>query len=222
MGKLLSLNIADPRSPKQTNARRTAIGKRPVAHRLAVTPPAPRGAPGSSGSGLAGDWTADLRNHGGPDQAICAYGREDLDLWQRQLGRTLPNGSFGENLTIEGLAVSDALIGERWRIGDLLVLEISATRMPCRGFAEWIGEAEWVKRFTHQGLPGAYLRVITPGEITAGDRIEVIHRPTHGITSAVAFRALTGDRDLLPRLIDLPSLSERQRQKAEKLSSPCR
>ncbi|MEV4433500.1 MOSC domain-containing protein [Streptomyces sp. NPDC049585] len=175
----------------------SGIDKRPVDGPVAVTAPGPRGV---GGSGLAGDAIADLRYHGGDHQAVYAFAREDLDGWERELGRPLPAGSFGENLTTRGLDVNGARIGERWRIGTDLLLEVSAPRIPCRKFADWLNEAGWVRRFTQQAAPGAYLRVLVPGTVRAGDPVTVEHRPDHQVTIAYAFRALTTERALLPGL----------------------
>ncbi|MFF2366970.1 MOSC domain-containing protein [Streptomyces sp. NPDC058122] len=198
--KLLSLNVGRARAVPYTDQPEgvTGIDKRPVDGPVRVTAPGPKGA---GGSGLAGDTVCDLRHHGGDDQAVYAMAREDLDDWERELGRTLPNGVFGENLTTLGLDVSGALIGERWRIGSGLVLEVTCGRIPCRTFQEHLGEKRWVRRFTHRGAPGAYLRVIEPGEIRSGDPVEIVHRPGHDVTVAVQFRAATTERKLLPRLL---------------------
>ncbi|CAM5543426.1 MOSC domain-containing protein OS=Streptomyces rochei OX=1928 GN=G3I25_36395 PE=4 SV=1 [Streptomyces rochei] len=176
----------------------TGIDKRPVEGAVRVTAP---GSKGTGASGLAGDVVCDTRHHGGTDQAVYAVAREDLDDWERELGRPLPNGSFGENLTTAGVDVSGALIGERWRIGPGLVLEVTSGRIPCRTFQGHLGEKRWVKRFTEKAAPGAYLRVVEPGEIRAGDPVEVVHRPGHGVTVALQFRAVTTERELLPRLL---------------------
>ncbi|MFD1658984.1 MOSC domain-containing protein [Streptomyces caeni] len=197
--KLLSLNLGRPRAVGYTDQPEglTGIDKRPVDGPVRVAAPGPKG---TGASGLAGDAVCDLRHHGGDDQAVYAFAREDLDDWERELGRRLPSGSFGENLTTEGLDVSGALIGERWRIGREVVLEVASGRIPCRTFQEHLGERGWVRRFTRRGAPGAYLRVIEPGEIRAGDPIEIVHRPEHDITVAVHFRASTTERHLLPSL----------------------
>ncbi|MGW2783873.1 MOSC domain-containing protein [Streptomyces populi] len=198
--RLLSLNLGGARAVEYTDQPEglTGIDKRPVDGPVRVTAPGPKG---TGGSGLAGDAVCDLRHHGGDDQAVYAVAREDLDDWERELGRTLPNGVFGENLTTLGLDVSGALIGERWRIGSGLVLEVTCGRIPCRTFQEHLGEKRWVKRFTQRGAPGAYLRVIEPGEIRAGDPVEIVHRPGHDVTVALQFRASTTERKLLPRLL---------------------
>ncbi|MEW2166861.1 MOSC domain-containing protein [Streptomyces sp. NPDC007084] len=198
--KLLSLNVGRARSVDYTDHPEgvTGIDKRPVQGPLRVSAPGPKGV---AGSGVAGDTVCDLRHHGGDHQAVYTVAREDLDDWERELGRPLPNGAFGENLTTRGLDVSGARIGERWRIGSEVVLEVTSGRIPCRTFQEHLGEKGWVKRFTLRGAPGAYLRVVVPGEISAGDRVEIVHRPAHEVTVAVQFRAVTIQRDLLPGLL---------------------
>ena len=161
------------------------------------------------GRGLVEDHIGDGKHHGGHDQAVYAYQREDLDRWAGQLGRELPDGMFGENLTTAGLDVNEAVVGERWRVGAEVELMVTSPRTPCATFAGWLGERGWVKRFTAEARPGAYLRVVRPGTISAGDPIEVVHRPDHDVTVSLYFRALMSDPELLPRLLaagdDLPA-----------------
>lgn len=207
--RLLSVNTGRPRRSGHTDrARRlTGIGKRPAEGPVAVTAPGPRG---SGGSGLAGDAVCDRRFHGGEHQAVYAYAREDLDRWEAELGGALPNGVFGENLTTAGVDVNGALIGERWRVGPDLVLEVSGTRIPCRTFAGHLGGAGllptadgrgWIKTFMRAAVPGAYFRVVRPGSIRAGDTVAVEHRPDHEVTVSFLFRALTLEPRLLPRIL---------------------
>jgi MOSC domain-containing protein YiiM len=144
----------------------------------------------------------ELRHHGGDHQAVYAVAREDLDDWERELGRPLAGGMFGENLTTKGVDVSGARIGERWRVGSEVVLEVTSGRIPCLTFQGHLGEKGWVKRFTAKGAPGAYLRVIEPGELRAGDPIEIVHRPDHEVTVALQFRAVTTERGLLPKVLE--------------------
>lgn len=199
--KVLSLNVGRPLAVPYTHQPEglTGIDKWPVEGPVRVAAPGPKGI---GGSGLAGDAVCDRRHHGGNDQAVYAYAREDLDEWERELGRRLRNGAFGENLTTEGLDVSGAEIGERWRIGgdDGPVLEVSSGRIPCRTFQGHLGEPGWVKRFSQKGVTGAYLRVIEEGVIRAGDAVEIVRRPGHGVTATLEFRATTTERELLPRL----------------------
>jgi len=201
-----SVNIgsAEPNPHKDTVS--TGIGKRPVAGRVEVRAPGPK--QGGLGSGLVGDFIGDTANHGGDDQAVYVYDREDLDVWEQRLGRELPDGFFGENLTTRGIDVNDARLGERWQIGDQLVLEVTSPRIPCSTFRGWVGEKGWLKTFTQTARPGAYFRVITPGTVGAGDPIVVVRRPDHQVSVALVYRATTTERDLLPELLaagdDLP------------------
>jgi MOSC domain-containing protein YiiM len=175
----------------------TGIDKQPVDGPVMVTSAR---AKGLGMVGLAGDRVYDVLNHGGPDQAVYAYAREDLDGWEAELDRPLPNGVFGENITTEGVQVNAALIGERWRVGPDVILEVSCPRIPCGTLQAWLARAGWIKRFTQAALPGSYLRVIESGEICAGDSMEVVRRPDHDVSIAVCFRALMLEPDLLPRL----------------------
>jgi MOSC domain-containing protein YiiM len=127
----------------------------------------------------------------------------------------LAPGAFGENLTTLGIDVTGALIGERWRIRGVL-LEVTAPRVPCSVFKGFIGEKDWIKRFTDGGRPGAYLRVLEEGHIQGGDAMVVEHRPAHGVSIAEVFRARSGDDALVPRLLLAPELSEPMRKWAQK------
>ncbi len=175
---------------------RSGIDKKPVARRVAVHP-----------LGLDGDVQVNRKYHGGEGQAVYAYAQEDADFWIAELGRELPPGRFGENLRTGGLDLTGALLGERWRVGTAL-LEVTAPRIPCANFARFWNEPQLVKRFTAHGATGAYLRVLEPGEIGAGDAVDVVHRPDHGITTGRAFRVLTTQKnrvaELAPALHHLP------------------
>jgi len=149
----------------------TAIDKRAVDGPVKVRP-----------LGLHGDVQADRKNHGGPDQAVYAYSQEDADFWAAELGRDVPPGLFGENLRTQGLDVSGAVIGQRWRVGADVVLEVTSPRVPCATFGERMGEPQWVKRFTQAARIGSYLRVVEGGKLAAGDPITVLSTPSHGIT----------------------------------------
>ncbi len=121
---------------------------------------------------------------------------------------------FGENLTTAGLDVNDAEIGERWRIGPATVLEVSCPRIPCATFEGWLGRPGWIRRFTEVAMPGAFLRVIEPGPVSAGDAIEILNRPGHAVTIAVVFRAVTTEPELLPRLLAAEALPAEIRSQA--------
>lgn len=199
MARLDSVNLGAPAPNPWKATRSTGIGKLPHDGGIEVRDPGP-GTTGL-GSGLVGDFVGDTAHHGGRDQAVYAFAREDLDDWERRLDRVLPNGFFGENLTTRDLDVNGARLGERWRVGDEVELVVTCPRVPCSTFRGWVGTRDWLKVFTREARPGAYLKVVRPGTITALDSIEVVHRPSHGVTVSLAYRAITTERGLLPRLL---------------------
>lgn len=211
--RLLTVNVGEPRANPWKPVSLTGIDKRPVSGPVLVTAPGPKG---TGAVGLAGDRVYDVKHHGGPDQAVYAYASEDLSRWRDELGLPLGHGSFGENLTTEGVDVSGALIGERWRVGATAILEVCSPRIPCRTFQGWLGRAGWIKRFTEAARPGAYLRVITPGPIQAGDPVAIEYRPEHDVTIATTFRALTTEPDLLAGLPAAAALPDDIRELARK------
>jgi MOSC domain-containing protein YiiM len=215
--RLLTVNVGRPRPNPWKPIALTGIDKQPVAGPVRVRAAAPKG---DGDVGLAGDRVFDVKNHGGTDQAVYAYAREDLDFWAAELGRELANGMFGENLTTEGIDLNGALIGERWRVGPDVVLEVSCPRIPCGTFQGWLDQNGWIKRFTAAARIGTYLRVIQPGEIRAGDPIVVEYRPGHDVTVAVTFRALTTEPELLPRLQPAAALPEDLRDLAARRTRP--
>ena len=183
---------------------RTGIDKRPVSG------PVPTG-----DNVLVGDTIADLRSHGGPDQAVYAYAREDAQWWSRRLGRVVEPGAFGENLSTLGVDVTGAVIGERWAIGSA-VFEVSCPRIPCTTFAAFWDLPDLIKQFPSAGRPGAYLRIFAPGEVRAGDPVTVAHRPAHGVTIGETFRAMTGDHSLAGRLLEASELPAEIHERARK------
>lgn len=148
------------------------------------------GAVSVTAEGVVGDLICDTKHHGGIDQAVYAYSDTEARRWADELDRDLAPGWFGENLRVDGVAVSDAVIGERWRVGDTVELEVTIPRVPCRTFAAWAEEDRWVARFADRADVGAYLKVLVPGPIAAGDDIVVLDRPDHGVTARALF---TGD-----------------------------
>jgi MOSC domain-containing protein YiiM len=218
MATLLTVNLAVPRDDPAKTTGVTGIDKQPATGPVQVRAPGPKGR--GLGSGLVGDNVFDTQHHGGDEQAVYAYAREDLDSWQAELGRPLRNGVFGENLTTAGLDVTGALIGERWLVGDHVVLEVAAPRIPCGTFAHWMAETGWIKRFTVRAVPGAYLRVVVSGEIRAGNPITVLSRPDHDVTIGVTFRALTREPELLPRLLPIEALPAQARALAARRTAP--
>ncbi|HEY7721387.1 MAG TPA: MOSC domain-containing protein [Pedococcus sp.] len=198
MAHVLSLNVGRSEPNPAKKGIPTGIGKQPVD---AVELRAPGPKHGGLGSGVVGDFVGDQRHHGGDFQAVYAYAREELDAWEGRLGRQLPPGLFGENLTTAGLDVDGALVGERWQVGEDVVLEVAGPRIPCSTFASRMGERGWVRRFTEVGNSGAYLAVVQPGTVRLGDPVEVVSRPDHGIGVRLAFRAFTGDLQAAERVL---------------------
>jgi MOSC domain-containing protein YiiM len=189
MGRVEAVCVSGP-EPVALPGRpgRSGIDKRPVTGRVAVAP-----------LGLDGDLQVHRKYHGGEGQAVYAYGREDAEEWEAELGRDLPPGRFGENLRTAGVDLTGALLGERWRVGTAL-LEVTAPRIPCANFEAFWGVPQLVRRFTRRGATGAYLRVLETGELGAGDAVEVVHRPDHGMTTGRVFRVLTTQQYRLPEL----------------------
>jgi MOSC domain-containing protein YiiM len=199
-------------NPHKRGEALTGIEKVPTSEPVLVR------APGTKrdglGGGLVGDMVCDRQNHGGDTQAVYAYAREDLDHWQSVLGRTLPGGVFGENLTTTGVDVNGAVIGERWRIGDELELAVTVPRIPCGTFRGWIAERGWLRTFARAAMPGTYLSVVKPGRVCAGDPVSVLHRPAHGVTVSQVFRAVTLEPDLLPLILAADQLEEETKEMA--------
>jgi MOSC domain-containing protein YiiM len=206
---LVSVNVGRPQ-PIERRGRTTftAIAKSPVAGRVAVR-----------GVNVKGDDQADRVAHGGPDKAVYAYASEDYAWWAQALefggaggphvraGGGAPTGvlglepgTFGENLTLAGVDVTGALIGERWAIGGV-VLEVTSPRIPCWKLARRVGDPRFIRRFAAARRPGAYLRIVQEGELGAGDGVEIVARPDHEVTVGLFNEAFLHDRSLLGRLL---------------------
>jgi MOSC domain-containing protein YiiM len=194
-----SVNVGRARPNPYKHVQSTGIEKVPQQGPVSVRSPGSK--EGGEGSGLVGDYVGDRRNHGGDRQAVYAFQREDLDTWAQALRRPFGNGSFGENVTTRGIDVNDARIGEQWRLGAEVVLQVTGPRIPCSTFRGWMGVKNWLKIFSAQARPGAYLAVVSPGQIRAGDLIEVISTPDHDVSVSDVFRALILDHARLPGLV---------------------
>ena len=203
-GSVLSVNVGGIRRfDYRGRSAMSAIWKSPVEGRLAAR-----------GVNLEGDDQADRKAHGGPDKAVYAYAIEDTRWWEADLGRPLQHGEFGENLTTEGVAVTQALVGERWAVGTA-VFEVSEPRVPCWRLAVRMEDPQFTRRFTGVRRPGSYLRIIAEGDIGAGDEIEILERPDHGLTIGDVFRIFTRDRNEAGRLLAAPQMSLEWRRWAE-------
>lgn len=200
--RVLSVNLAAQPTTVQQGRRTasTGIAKTPVTTDVWVRAPGDRRT--GLGSGLVGDTIVSRRHHGGDDQAVYAYAREDLDHFAELLDRDLAHGCFGENLTTTGLDVSGAILGERWRVGtDGPLLAVRGPRIPCRNFRAWIGARGWLRTFDRAGLPGAYLAVLEPGHLRPGAPMTVLERPDHGVRVCDLYRAMTTEPDRWPQIL---------------------
>ena len=208
VGVIESVNVGTPREISwRGQTVRTAIWKDPVPGRVGVRE-----------NHVDGDVQGNPESHGGYDRALYAYAAEDYEWWGGELGRELGPGTFGDNLTVRGIDVSSALVGERWRAGQV-VLEVSSPRIPCYKLGYRMGDQRFVRRFAGAGRPGAYLRILAEGELAAGDPIEVVHRPGHGLTIAEFSRIYHQDHAAADRLLEAPELSSEWREWAERFAT---
>jgi len=207
MAKVLSVNVtAIVHEGAWTGSEgRTGIDKRPTESAVRF-----------ENDGVAGDVVVDRKHHGGYDKAVYAYSREDSDWWEKEIGRPISNGAFGENLTTQGIDVNQAVIGERWQVGSV-ILEVSEPRIPCRVFAGFWDRPTLIKDFTAALKSGAYLRIIKEGEISANDEIKVISRPEHGVTITDVFAAKSGERGKIAQLKQAEQLSDSYKEWLAKL-----
>lgn len=198
-GRVVSVNAALPRTLLEKPRLVSAIDK------------IPRQGPVTVGNlSLEGDDVADHRYHGGSFMAVHVYAAEDLAHWERELGKPVRPGLFGENLTTTGIDLNQCVVGEEWMIGTAR-FAVTTVRTPCQKFATWMGlngfdNEHWVKRFAAYGRPGIYLSILGRGYIAAGDPIDVLHVPDHGVTTGTVFRALHGEQELLPLLLEVDGL----------------
>jgi MOSC domain-containing protein YiiM len=205
IGRVVSVNVGRPRTVDwHGRVVTTAIWKQPVGGRLRL-----------QGVNIDGDDQADRRVHGGPTKAVYAYAAEDYAWWADTLGTTLEPGTFGDNLTVTDINLADAVVGERWRIGSAL-LRVTEPRIPCFKLGLRMADAGFVERFADAARPGTYLAIDDAGELGAGDRIELLHRPDHQVTVGMVERAYHGHLELRAQLVDVPDLSEAWRHWASK------
>jgi MOSC domain-containing protein YiiM len=205
VGVVVSVNVGTPREvPWRGRTVRTAIWKHPVAGRVKVR-----------GVNVDGDDQGDREVHGGVDKAAYSYAVEDYGWWGAELGQELAPGTFGDNLTVRGIDVSGAEVGERWRVGGTL-LEVAQPRIPCFKLGIRMGSQRFPRRFAAARRPGAYLRILAEGEVAAGDPVEVVHRPGHGLTVAEVSRIYHDDHAAAARLLQVPELAGTWRRWAER------
>ncbi len=182
-GVVHSVNVGEARELLlRGRPHQTGIFKEPVEGRVRLV-----------GNGVEGDLQADLSCHGGRSKAVYAYTVEDYAWWEEILGTFLAPATFGENLTLEGVSATDALVGERWAVGSA-VLEVTQPREPCWKLGAKMGDKDFPRRFREAGRAGAYLSIIQEGDVGAGDSVQVVHRPTHPISVGLLAHLNSGDR----------------------------
>jgi MOSC domain-containing protein YiiM len=202
--RVVSVNVGTPRVVDWFGRRvTTAIWKEPVAGRVAV-----------AGVNVDGDDQADRRVHGGPAMAVYAYAAEDYAWWSDRLGSSLAPGTFGENLTLEGVDLHSCAVGETWEVGTAQ-LRITQPRFPCFKLGIRMGDAGFVERFAAARRFGAYLTIEGPGSVAAGDGVRRLARPDEVLTIAEFITANEdADGGLLRRLADHPLVPDAWRQHA--------
>jgi MOSC domain-containing protein YiiM len=198
IGAVVSVNVGEPRLVEWAGRKvTTAIWKRPTDRRVLV-----------EHDNLTGDAQADLRVHGGPDKAVYAYASEDYRWWEGELDSTLEPGTFGENLTTEGVDLTRVVIGERWAVGTT-ELEVAQTRQPCFKLGIRMGDSGFVQRFDGARRFGVYLRIKLTGELGAGDEIHLVSRPAHGLTAAAFADVIDSSEPLeIRRLLEVDAVPE--------------
>jgi MOSC domain-containing protein YiiM len=200
---VLSVNVGLAQELKQNrDTVLTAIWKQPVNGPVAVR-----------GVNLAGDDQGDRKVHGGPDRAVYAYATEDYAFWAAAEKFSVYPGLFGENLTVQGLDLAAAVIGERWRIGTAL-LEVTQPRIPCYKLGIRLGDPKFPKRFQSALRTGALFRIIEEGVLQPGDTIQIMERPAHGVTVRLVAESLT-DHSKLRAILAAPQLPESWRKYAQ-------
>ena len=194
--KIISVNVGKPKHFNYKGRQaKSAIWKSPVTDKIIAR-----------GINLDGDEQADREAHGGFDKAVYAYAREDAEWWEQQIGRSIAHGEFGENLTTEGIEVNDALIGERWQIGSV-ILEVSEPRIPCWRLGVRMQDKSFPKKFTKALRPGPYFRIIQEGELGTGDTISIVEKPNHNLTLRDVFRIYTKDHNEAERILNVEQMS---------------
>lgn len=213
--KLRSVNVSGLRQVMhQGELVSTGIFKRPVTGPVFV-----------GSIQMAGDKQADLVNHGGADKAVYGYPWEHYGRWAAELERNdFEPGQFGENLTTEGVLESELSVGDRLRIGTVL-LEVSQPRMPCFKLNIRMKSPAFSKVFLKSGLVGFYFRVIEAGVLEAGDAISV--QPTEHTRTTITEVTHTrffdnGNLEAIERILSNPALAAVWRQDFEFLLAKAR
>ena len=172
---LVSLQIGQPKALETAGTKwRSAIYKTPVSKRIFL-----------GETNLTGDRQANLKFHGGPDKAVCAFPAEHFPHWRTELGigEMFGYGAFGENFTLAGMDESQVCIGDIYAVGAAKV-QVSQPRQPCINLARKWNYPPFPERLIEAGHTGYYLRVLEAGEVGAGDALTLLERPNPEITIA--------------------------------------
>jgi MOSC domain-containing protein YiiM len=206
-GRVVSVNVGRPQ-PVQIGSRMrmTGIFKEPQEGRVRI-----------AGEAVGDDVQVDRKYHGGTYQAVYAYAAEDYRWWEEELGIELTPGIFGENITTSGMDITNALIGERWRVGEA-VLEITDPRIPCSTFRARMGIRGFIKRFAAERRFGAYFMIVEEGHVGVGDQVSVLYRPEHDVTIArMGAVLLSGNVDEAETIFEKLGQPQRREQWIHKL-----
>jgi MOSC domain-containing protein YiiM len=194
--KLLSVNVGKVQPIRHGKpSGKTGIFKMPSAEPVMIT-----------ALGLEGDAIVDTENHGGLDQAVYVFTMPDYEWWSAHIERTLDPGTFGENLTISDLESATLNIGDRLRVGNVL-LEVTAPRIPCVTIAARMRDPKFVKKFRHAEKPGVYCRVIETGYVSADDPVDLVPYQGELVNVLEMFRSFYEKElteDLLRRFLAVP------------------
>ena len=207
--RVVSVNVGLPRAVRWKGRDvATGIFKEPVEGRVPLRR-----------LNLDGDRQADLSVHGGAAKAVYAYPLEHYAFWREQLGEDLPFGTFGENLTVDGVPLEDEVaVGDRFRIGTA-ELVLTQPRIPCYKLGLRLRRGDMVKRFLDSRRTGYYLAVEAEGDVGAGDRIETLELHPARIPVAEVTRVYAserGDLAAIERLVALEALPDDWRSYFEK------
>lgn len=198
MIKVFSLNVSTPQTQLYRGiAVLTAGHKTPVVSAMLRF------------TNFDGDRQADLKNHGGPDKAVCVYSFDHYSFWEATLGEKLEPGAFSENLTIAGLREAEVCLGDTFRVGEALV-QISQPRQPCSKLAGKRGSKGLPGIIHETSFSGFYLRVLKEGAVKAGDPFELAARHPLGVTVEFANQVMYRQRidvESLQRVLAVAELS---------------
>lgn len=207
-GQLISLNVGMP-TLMRYNQKDVATGifKTPVYEPLELY-----------WEHFEGDGQADLKHHGGKDKAVCVYSYEHYPFWEKELGKPLSYGAFGENLTIRGFLEPDVCIGDIFQLGSTIV-QISQPRQPCFKLAARYQFPEMPLKVQKTGFTGFYFRVLQRGKVYFNDKLILLHKHPQAITVAFANRVMHHDKNIIEdteKLLSVNELSASWRSTLEK------